>query len=67
MVYKALIHALNKALDELTEEELRYCKMVADKESEYEVSKERGIHPTILSTRKNAALEELGKKMKDYR
>nr|WP_302583705.1 hypothetical protein [uncultured Schaedlerella sp.] len=67
VVYRVQIHALNKALDELTEEEIRYCKVVADKESEYEVSKEMRIHPTMLSARKNAALEKLGKKMKDYR
>lgn len=64
---KAIISALYKELDELTEEKLRYCKMVANMESEREVSEEMGIPCATLSCRNNATLKELGKKMKDYR
>jgi hypothetical protein len=67
VAYKTVINALNKELDELTDEKLRHCKMVANKESEREVAKEMGIPRTTLSGRKNATLKELGKKMKDYR
>ena len=67
VAYRTVIRALNKELDELTEEKLRYCKMVAHKEPEREVAKEMGIPRTTLSGRKNSILKELGKKMKDYR
>lgn len=67
MAYRTVINALNKELDELTEEKLRYCQMVAHKEPEREVAKEMGIPRTTLSGRKNSTLKELAKKMEDYR
>lgn len=67
VAYKILIRALNKELDGLTKEKLRYCKMVANKEPERKVAKELKIPRTTLSDRKKSTLEELGRKMKDYR
>ena len=40
IAYKIVINALPNALDELTEEKLRACKMVANKESQREVAEE---------------------------
>ena len=40
IAYKIVINALANALDELTEEKLRACKMVANKESQREVAEE---------------------------
>ncbi len=60
VAYRTVIRALNKELDELTEEKLRYCKMVAHKEPEREVAKEMGIPRTTLSGRKNSILKRTG-------
>lgn len=64
VAYKILISALNKELEELTEKELRYCKMVANKEPEREVAKELGIPRTTVSGQKNTLMKKLKIKFK---
>ena len=55
------------ALDELTDEKLRACKMVANGESQREVAEELGISRRTLRDRKDSAMKELGDKLKDYK
>lgn len=67
VVYKAVINALKKALDELPEGKFRACRMVADNEPQRQVATELGISRRTLRERKDSAMDELRKKMKDYR
>ena len=67
IAYKTVINALTNALDELTDEKLRACKMVANGESQREVAKEIGISRRTLRDRKDSAMKELGDKLKDYK
>lgn len=67
IAYKVVINALNNALDELTEEKLRACQMVANGESQRTVAEKLGISRRTLRDRKDSAMSELGKKMKDYK
>ena len=67
IAYKIVINALTNALDELTEEKLRACKMVANKESQREVAEELGISRRTLRNRKDRAMKELGEKLKEYK
>ena len=64
--YKTLIDALNKELNELTEEKSRVITMVANKESQYSVAKELGISRSTVRDRKNKVLKELKEKLKKY-
>lgn len=65
--YKVVIAALNKALDELTEEKLRACQMVANNESQRSVAEELGIPRRTLRDRKDSAISEMSKKMNEYK
>ena len=65
--HKTLLIALSRVLAELTEEEFRICKMVANKESQHKVAEELGIPRTTLRDRKNKIIKKLGKKLKDYK
>ena len=65
--YKVVIDALNKALDELTEEKLRVCQMVANNESQRSVAEELGIPRRTLRDRKDSAISEISRKMKHYK
>ncbi len=67
IAYKTVINALTNALDELTDEKLRTCKMVANKESQREVAEELGISRRTLRDRKDRAMKELGEKLKEYK
>lgn len=67
IAYKVVINALNNALDELTEEKLRACQMVANGESQRTVAEKLGISRRTLRDRKDSAMSELSKKMKDYK
>lgn len=67
LAYKTLLIALSRVLAELTEEEFRICKMVANKESQHKVAEELGIPRTTLRDRKNKIIKKLGKKLKDYK
>ena len=67
IAYKTVINALTNALDELTDEKLRACKMVANGESQREVAEELGISRRTLRDRKDSAMKELGDKLKDYK
>lgn len=67
LAYKTLLIALSQVLAELTEEELRICKMVANKEPQHKVAEELGIPRTTLRDRKNKIIKKLGKKLKDYK
>lgn len=67
IAYKVVINALNNALDELTEEKLRACQMVANGESQRTFAEKLGISRRTLRDRKDSAMSELGKKMKDYK
>lgn len=67
IAYKTVINALTNALDELTDEKLRACKMVANGESQREVAEELGISRRTLRDRKDSAIKELGDKLKDYK
>ena len=65
--YKVVLKALNDALDELTDEKLRACQMVANGESQRKVADELGISRRTLRGRKDAAMSELERKMKNYK
>lgn len=67
LAYKVVINALNDALSDLTEEKLRACQMVAQGESQRKVAEELGISRRTLRGRKDDALSELGRKMKNYK
>ena len=67
IAYKTVIIALTNALDELTEEKLRACTMVANGESQREVAEELGISRRTLRDRKDSAMKELSVKLKDYK
>ena len=67
IAYKTIINALTNALDELTEEKLRVCKMVANGESQRKVAEELGISRRTLRDRKDSTMRELGNKLKDYK
>lgn len=67
IAYKVVMNALNEALDELSEEKLRACKMVANKEPQRKVADELGISRRTLRNRKDDAMLELGRKMNIYR
>ena len=62
-----MINALNDALSDLTEEKLRACQMVAQGESQRKVAEELGVSRRTLRGRKDDALSELGRKMKNYK
>lgn len=65
--YKEVIDALTDALTDLTKEKLRACQMVAHGESQRKVAAELGISRRTLRGRKDDALLELGRKMKNYK
>lgn len=67
IAYKVVMNALNEALDELSEEKLCACKMVANKEPQRKVADELGISRRTLRNRKDDAMLELGRKMNIYR
>lgn len=67
IAYKVVMDALNDALDELSEEKLRVCKMVANKESQRKVAEKLGISRRTLRGRKDDVLLELSRKMNKYR
>lgn len=67
IAYRTIINALTNALNELTDEKLRVCRMVANKESQREVAKELGISRRTLRDRKDSAMKELGEKLKEYK
>lgn len=67
IAYKLVINALNNALDELTEEKLRACQMVANGESQRTIAEKLGISRRTLRDRKDSAIKELGDKLKDYK
>ena len=67
IAYKTVINALTNALDELTDEKLRACKMVANGESQREVAEKLGISRRTLRDRKDSAMKELSEKLKDYK
>lgn len=67
IAYKVVMDALNNALDELSEEKLRACKMVANKESQRKVAEELGVSRRTLRDRKDDAMSELSRKMNNYR
>lgn len=67
VAYSIVIDALNTALQELTEEKLRACKMVANNEPQRAVAEELGISRRTLRDRKDGAMEDLAKKMKEYK
>lgn len=67
IAYKVVMDALNDALDVLSEEKLRACMMVANKESQRKVAEELGISRRTLRDRKDDAMLELSKKMDKYR
>lgn len=67
IAYKTVIDALGKALNELTDEKIRACRMVANDESQRSVAEELGIPRRTLRDRKDSAMSELARKMKDYK
>ena len=67
VAYKIMLAALASVLTDLTEEELRICKMVANKEPQHKVAEELGIPRTTLRDRKNKLIKKLGIKLKDYK
>jgi hypothetical protein len=67
VAYKIMLDALASVLNNLTEEELRICKMVANKEPQQKVAEELGIPRTTLRDRKNKIIKKLGIKLKDYK
>lgn len=67
IAYKTVINALHNALDELTEEKVRLCKMVANGEAQREVADELGIPRRTLRDRKDAAISELSRAMKYFK
>ena len=66
VAYKIMLDALASVLTELTEEELRICKMVANKEPQQKVAEELGIPRTTLRDRKNKLIKKLGNILKYY-
>lgn len=66
VAYKIMLAALASVLTELTEEELRICKMVANKEPQQKVAEELGIPRTTLRDRKNKLIKKLGNILKYY-
>lgn len=66
VAYKTVIDALNKELNELTDERLRMCKMIASKTPERTVANEMGIRQSTLNGKKNAMLKDIRSKMKDF-
>lgn len=67
IAYKAVIKALQSALDELTEEKLCICQMLATGESQRSVAEKLGISRRTLRGRKDATMKELERKLKNYR
>lgn len=67
IAYKVVMDALNDALDELSNEKLRACRMVANKESQREVAEELGISRRTLRDRKDSAIKKLSSKLKDFK
>lgn len=67
VAYKTVIDALTNALDELTEEKLRACTMLANGGTQREVAEKLGISRRTLRDRNESALKELGEKMKDFK
>lgn len=66
IAYKTVLNALNKELDELTNEKLRMCQMIAHKIPERTAADNMSIRQSTLNGRKNAMLKELRNKMKDF-
>lgn len=67
VVYKTILVFLSSVLAEFTDEELRICRMVANKEPQQKVAEELGIPRTTLRDRKNKIIKKLGIKLKDYK
>ena len=67
VAYKIMFAALASVLTDLTEEELRICKMVANKEPQHKVAEELGIPRTTLRDRKNKIIKKLGNILKYYK
>lgn len=67
IAYKIVVNALNDALNELSNEKLRACRMVANKESQREVAEKLGISRRTLRDRKDSAIKELSAKLKDFK
>lgn len=61
--YKVVLDSLHKAMDELTDEKLRICKMITDEEPQRMVAEELGISRRTLRERKDKLMVELQKKM----
>lgn len=67
VAYKIMLAALASVLTDLAEEELRICKMVANKEPQHKVAEELGIPRTTLRDRKNKLIKKLGNILKYYK
>ena len=66
VAYTAVLNALVQEYNELSEEKQRMCDMIADKTPERTIADEMGIRQSTLNGRKNAMLNELHNKMKDF-
>ena len=66
VAYSTVLNALVQEYSELSEEKQRMCDMIADKTPERVVAEEMGIRQSTLNGRKNAMLNDLHKKLKDF-
>lgn len=66
VAYTTVLNALVQEYSELSEEKQRMCDMIADKTPERVVAEEMGIRQSTLNGRKNAMLNELHNKMRDF-
>lgn len=66
VAYATVLNALVQEYSELSEEKQRMCDMIADKTPERVVAEEMGIRQSTLNGRKNAMLNELHNKMRDF-
>lgn len=67
IAYKTVINALHSALDELTDEKVRLCKMVANDESQRKAAEQLGIPRSTYRDKEKSTMLELNKKLKYYR
>lgn len=67
VAHKVVLDALVSELDKLTEEKIRLCRMVANKEPQRAVAEELDMARRTLRDKKDKVLSELAENMKYYK
>lgn len=66
VAHKVVLNALVSEMDRLTDEKIRLCRMVANKESQRKVAEELNMPRRTLRDKKDKMLSELAETMKYY-